>query len=175
MKETFERVTERRGKVEVPIKHFYRRQYQNAGGNWSTIYYARFKDWKGKSRTFPLGSDMKAAREALTIYEGRNVKREDFDADKVKPAPGMTIAEWADAYLELEEVKTKESFDRDCAYVKVIKRLLGSVLMTGLKRQHLFLYRTQRLKEHIIRGGKEAKKTIALAPWRTSSLAFGTC
>lgn len=40
MKETFERVTERRSGVDVPVKHFYRRQYQNAGGDWRTIYYA---------------------------------------------------------------------------------------------------------------------------------------
>ena len=119
MKETFERVTARRGKVEVPIKHLYRRQYQTASGNWSTIYYARFKDWKGKQRTLSLGSDLKAAKEALTIYEGRNVKREDFDADKVKPAAGMTVAVWADAYLKLEEIKTKRSFDRECDYVAV--------------------------------------------------------
>ena len=56
MKETFERVIERRGKVEVPIKHLYRRQYQTAGGDWRTIYYAIFTDWKGKRRKFSLGS-----------------------------------------------------------------------------------------------------------------------
>ena len=36
MTETFERVTERRGGVEVPIKHLYRRQYQTAGGTTGT-------------------------------------------------------------------------------------------------------------------------------------------
>ena len=55
MTETFERVTERRGKVEVPIKHLYGRQYQTGGGDWRTIYYAIFTDWKGKRRKFPLG------------------------------------------------------------------------------------------------------------------------
>jgi site-specific recombinase XerD len=37
MEETFERVTERHGGKAAPVKHFYRRQYQIAGGNWRTI------------------------------------------------------------------------------------------------------------------------------------------
>jgi hypothetical protein len=44
MKETLERVTERRGKVEVSIKHFYRRQYQVTGGDWRTTYCGIFTD-----------------------------------------------------------------------------------------------------------------------------------
>jgi hypothetical protein len=68
MNETFERVTERRGKVEVPIKHLYRRQYQTADGNWSTIYYAIFTDWKGKRRKFAVWSQLEAAKDGLAIY-----------------------------------------------------------------------------------------------------------
>ena len=161
MNETFERVTERRGKIEVPVKHLYRRQYQAAGGDWRTIYYGIFTDWKGKRRKFPLGSELGAAKDALALYQARNVKREDFDADKVKPAQEMTVACWADAYLKLEEIKTKRSFARERDFVAVIKRLLGSVPLKELKREHLFRYRTQRLQEHIIRGGKEAAKTIS--------------
>jgi len=63
MKETFERVTERHGGNSVLVKHFYRRQYRTAGGDWSTLYYARFKDSKGKQRMFPLGSKLEAARD----------------------------------------------------------------------------------------------------------------
>ena len=76
MQETFERGTERHGKVEVPVKHFYRTAYQTRGGNWSTVFYARFKDWKGQQRMFPLGSNLEMARETLTIYEARNIRRE---------------------------------------------------------------------------------------------------
>jgi hypothetical protein len=32
MQETFDRVTERHGGKTAPVKHFYRRQYQIAGG-----------------------------------------------------------------------------------------------------------------------------------------------
>ena len=43
------------GGKTAPIKHFYRRQYQITGGDWRTIYYAFFMDWKGKRRRYPFG------------------------------------------------------------------------------------------------------------------------
>ncbi len=73
----------------------------------------------------------------------------------------MTVASWADCYLDLEEIKTKRSFNRERDLVAAIKRLLGSVLITGIQREHLFKYRTQRLREHIIRAGKQAAKTVS--------------
>ena len=71
MGQTFERVE----------RHLYKRQYQTVSGDWSTIFYARFTDWKGKRRIFPLGSDLKTAREELKVLEARNIRREDFDKD----------------------------------------------------------------------------------------------
>ena len=32
-------------------KHLYRRQYQTVGGDWSTIFYARFTDWTGNGES----------------------------------------------------------------------------------------------------------------------------
>ena len=78
MQETFERVTERHGGKTAPVKHFYRRQYQIAGGDWRTIYYAIFKDWKGKRRKFPLGSKLGPANEGLALYEARNIQSRRF-------------------------------------------------------------------------------------------------
>ncbi len=161
MEETFERVTERHGKTEIPIKHFYRRQYQTASGEWSTLYYARFKDWKGKSRTFPVGSDIKTAKQELKVYEARNIRREDFDLDKVKPTAGLTVSTWADSYFELEEVKSKRSIDRDRTLAAPVKRLLGVRLLTDLCREDLFAYRNARKAEGIIRGGKESTVKVA--------------
>jgi len=53
---TFGRVTERHGKTEIPIKHLYRREYQMTNGQWSTLYYARFRDWKCGLRGSGLAS-----------------------------------------------------------------------------------------------------------------------
>jgi hypothetical protein len=83
MNQTFERVS----------KHLYRRQYQTAGGEWSTLFYVIFTDWKKKRRTFPVGSELKAAREELTVLEARNIRKEDFDKDKTR---GLTLFPWID-------------------------------------------------------------------------------
>jgi hypothetical protein len=74
-------------KFERIEKHLYRRQYQTSVGDWSTLYYAGFKDWKGRQRAFPLGSELKTARQELTIDEARNIRREDFDFDRKKQEP----------------------------------------------------------------------------------------
>jgi integrase len=157
MQETFERVTERHGKVEVPIKHFYRRQYQTAGGNWSTIYYAIFTDWKGKRRKFALGSEIKAAKEGLALYEARNVKREDFDADKERPKQGMTVSEWLDSYLEL--VKHTPSGGTKRAQCIPLKRILGALLVTEVNRVRIMEYKSRRLTEALIRHGEAVQGT----------------
>ena len=46
-------------------KHLYRRQYQTASGEWSTLYYGIFTDWQGIRRTFPLGNDLQDERDGL--------------------------------------------------------------------------------------------------------------
>ena len=43
--------------------HLYRRQYQTAGGEWRTKYYAVFTDWKGKRRKIPVGENLEHARD----------------------------------------------------------------------------------------------------------------
>lgn len=57
---------------------------------------------------FPLGSKLEAAREALTIYEARNIRREDFDADKIRSEQGMTVAKWPDCYFDLRKSKRND-------------------------------------------------------------------
>src|SRR3990167_772464 len=118
MKQNFERVE----------KHLYRRQYQTGGGDWSTLYYGIFTDWKRKRRTFPLGSDLKTAREELKVLEARNIRKEDFDQEKEEQRKagiaGMTVAEWLQKYLKM--VKSKESWQTDKTHCENLKRLIGS-------------------------------------------------
>ena len=100
-------------KFEQVEKLLYRRQYRMSDGNWSTVFYAVFKCWDGKRRWFPVGDNLKAAREGLTLRLADNMKRHDFDAQKqaqqkakIKP---MTVGgEWLDKYLEL--VKAMPSY-----------------------------------------------------------------
>ena len=49
-------------KFERIEKHLYRRQYQTASGDWSTLYYGIFTDWKKKRRTFSVGNNLEDAR-----------------------------------------------------------------------------------------------------------------
>jgi hypothetical protein len=165
MKQTLEKVDQ----------HFYSCKYQLSGGKWSTRYYGIFTDWKGKRRKFALGSDLKIARRKLDRIKGENAVEKDFDAKKIKPEEGMTVVNWADSYLDLEEIRTKGSFIRECELVATIKRLLGSLLLTDVKREHLFKYRSQRLQEHIIRNGREAVKSCQSELYLMSSLAFAIC
>ena len=72
IQETFERVTSAAAGNQFPSSTSTGAQYQTAGGNWSTLYYARFRDSKGKQRMFPLGSKIEDARKTLTIYQARN-------------------------------------------------------------------------------------------------------
>lgn len=148
MSETFERVKK--------VKHLYRRRYQKANGDWSTVYYARFTDWKGKRRMFPLGDNLADAKNELARLRGRNANKEDFD-DTIKPEEGMTVGAWADCCLDLEEVKSKRSLNRDRQYVGDIKRHLGLKPLSGLEREDLFRYRNARSEEAINRGRKMGK------------------
>ena len=147
--------------LEKINEHFYSCRYHLSSGEWSTRYYGIFTDWSGKRRKFALGGNLKIARRKLDRLKGENAIEKDFDAEKNKPEEGMTVAKWGECYLKLEEIKTKRSFSRECDLVATIKRLLGSILLTEIKREHLFKYRTERLQEHIIRNGKAAAKTVS--------------
>jgi integrase len=162
-KEKMERVLERRGGELVPVKHLYRRMVLVAAGRVLVGYYGIFVDWKGVRRKFPLGTNEAAAKQALAIYEARNVKREDFDLDKVKPKPQkvMTIAEWSDVYFTLEQVQQKKSLEGDRPRARVLKRHLGDVLLPDLAREDLFRYVNARRKEFIMRAGKMRKTPVS--------------
>jgi len=151
-------VTEKFERIE---KHLYRRKHLTSTGDWSTLFYGYFVDWKGKRRWFPFGDNLKRAREELEKKRVQNREKFDFDAEKMKPEIGITILVWSEAYFNLEEVKQKRSLDRDRTLVAPIRRLLGDKLLTELKRDHLFGYTNDRRKEGIIRGGKESRKKVS--------------
>ena len=99
-------------KFEQVEKLLYRRSYKTAHGNWSTGYYAVFKCHDGKRRWFPVGDNLKAARDGLTLRLAENLRKHDFDAEKqarqTAKIKTMTLSQWLDQYLEL--VKTTPSY-----------------------------------------------------------------
>jgi hypothetical protein len=42
---------------------------------------------------------MRTVREELTVLRARNIRREDFDADKARPKAGLTFLEYGTAYF----------------------------------------------------------------------------
>jgi integrase len=157
MKETFERVGE----------HLYKRQYQTAGGDWRTKYYAIFTDWKGKRRKFSLGTDEKAARQGLTIRLADNLKKVDFDKERDdRNARQLTFSKWADRCLEADRERTKRtdsealavsSWERDSRSCDHLRRFFGDLPLTDITSQKIEAYITARTLEGIIRGGSQSK------------------
>jgi len=119
MEKTFERIAE----------HFYKRQYQSAEGQWKTIFYARFVDWQGKRRMFPLGDHLADARDKLGELRTLNKGRYDFAKEKKERVKakikGMTLAEWLDRYLDLvKHMASSATKSSQCIH---LKRLLARV------------------------------------------------
>lgn len=134
--------------------HLYKRQYQSDKGEERTLYYARFVDWKGKRRIFPLGSYLQAAKEELKILESKNVKQEDFDKARIQ---GMTLEVWLERYLIL--VKTKRSWERDKQHCEHLTRVLGAIPLSQVNRPRIMEYKNQRIDEPIQRYGKPVMGT----------------
>ncbi len=149
MNQSFKRISPR----------FYKRQYQAANVEWTTLYYGILVDWKGKRRRFPLGSDLKTAREQLKILEADNVKRKDFDKEKEdqrKAATvGMMVSEWLDRYLNL--MKNMSSWKTKKAQCAHLKRLMGSLLLSNIDKISIMEYKNRRLSESLIRHGEAVK------------------
>jgi integrase len=148
-------------KFERIEKHLYLRQYQTAGGEWSTLYYVRFKDWKGKHRAFPVGSELKTAREELTVYEARNIRREDFDLDKKKPDPEperLTIARYMPRFLETKKALPSYGFWKSCG--AHLKRLLGPIALDEITRSKIVEYKQLRVCEPINRQGNPVEGSL---------------
>jgi len=164
MKQSFKRIA----------PHLYKRQYQAANGEWTTLYYGILVDWKGKRRRFPLGSDRKTAREELMVYEARNVRKEDFDKDKQSTRPdGITLSEWAAIYFKEKTDPEKRTVEHERGLFKKLEPFFGSMALSKINRGMVRQYRTMRLQQPIMRHGKPVAKGKRVAfPTVNRELAF---
>ena len=71
MNESFERIE----------KHLYKRQFQTSTGDWRTIFYGVFTDWKGIRRKITLSSNLDDARDKLGELRTLNKGRYDFSKE----------------------------------------------------------------------------------------------
>jgi len=120
-------------------------------------------DWKGKRRKFPLGSDLKTAKQELQVLKVDNIRKKDFDQEKIDLEKAknqdITLEVWRPRFLGL--VKAKKSLDRDEQHFNHLTRLLGSLPLSQINRPRIMEYKNQRLGESIMRYGKPAKKGAA--------------
>jgi len=148
-------------RIERIAQHLYKRQYQIRNGDWTTLYYANFTDWKGKRRVFPLGSNLRAAKEQLKVLEADNVKRKDFDLEKEErqkaETKGMTVTEWLNRYLGL--VTHMPSWGTKKAQCAHLKRLLGSLSLPEVNQVRIMEYKNRRLSEPLMRHQKTVEGT----------------
>lgn len=158
MEQKFELVKDSRG---VAVSHLYRYSHRGKDGNWTARYYARFKDWKGIRRSFPLGSDLKTAREEVKVLEARNIRHEDFAADKMK-LDIMTLARWIPRYLDL--AKSKKSIDRDRQHCAHLERVLGGFALSEIMVSRIMEYKNLRLAEPVSRYGKSVRSGAKVQP-----------
>src|SRR5262245_5314701 len=146
MEETFERVE----------KHLYKRQYQTAGGPWSTVYCARFTDWKGIRRKFPLGDWLEDARDKLGELRTLNKGRYDWDAEKRKIEEErrrtVSFSQWGYRYfsdqLSPNELKPS-SLDREKRPFALLKTFFGDLALADINKRSILDYRKKRTVEGV--------------------------
>ena len=102
--------------------HLFARQYTTKRGERRKLYYGVFRcRLKGTPREIPLGKDLNIARDLLKELEYRNLRREDFDLDKVKVEP---------------TVEPEVSPDETSATAQMIQHLPGLLhALVGLRPQ----------------------------------------
>ena len=153
---------ERKEEMEKIERHLYRRQYQTAGGDWSTKFYAIFICWDGKRRTFPAGDTLPDGRDELGRLRTLDKGRFDFGAEKREreqaKVRALTLSEWLDRYLEL--MKNKPSFAIETAQCAHVKRLLGHLTLSEVTKVRILEYKQRRLSEPIIRNGKAVQGSV---------------
>ena len=166
MKQKFERVRDPAG---TPTPGLYRRVYGIATGEMSVLYYGRLKSKRdGKRMLFALGPNLQEAKDEWSIITVKNRRKESLEEYKPEKKnrmaadpDTMTVEQWSKEYLAKEEVTRLKSHDRECDYAKHVNGFFGQLLLTEVKRMHLFQYRKQRLGEFVIRNGKPSAKRVS--------------
>jgi hypothetical protein len=153
-------------------RHLYRRQYDAANGDWTSLYYGRFVcRLKKKRRVFALGADAAVAKDKLKKLEAQDVDRYDFDLDrkridgKLKVRDGksepFTFREWSEKYPLFDDVKRKRSLPDDLRMIRLhLEPCFGSMLLTEITREALRRYVDGRTAATVIRCGKPSKKAV---------------
>jgi len=153
-------------------RHLYKRQYLTGNGDWSTLYYGIFVDWKRKRRRFPLGSNLQGARDKLGRLHKRNDAEYDFDAEAEKKSqPVVKYSAWADecmvkqgagVIITRSRKQPKDStLDRERASIYPLKQYFGDLILSEITSEKIAGYVPWRTAQNLVRCGKAAKGFVS--------------
>jgi len=139
-------------KFERVEKHLYKRQYQTASRDWSTLYYGIFTDWKGIRHRFSLGENLGRARNKLGELRRKNDAEFDFDKDKAdREAREMTFSKW------VAQCPAKS----ESAHLAHLGAFFGHMSLSKIDDETVGEYRKKREAETLIRHGKPSAKLVS--------------
>lgn len=119
--------------------NLYERKYMTKGGYVRTLWYPRFKDWRGKRRTFSGIPDFNRAKAELARLMALNDKGHDFDAPKPKH---QRLDASIDTFLELKSAKKSIARDRQTAVR--LKTFFGNCQIHDIGTSRMLSYRKSR-------------------------------
>jgi integrase len=154
------------------VPGLYTREYPNAEGGITKLYYGRIKPKIGGGRVeFALGSDTRTAVDRWTEIRIANRRGQDLSrfkpekksAAKAEPETKViTFAKWAKEYPLQEDVKDKRSLSADLGMIRLhLEPFFGEHLLSDITRKRLVEYINAREKEKTVRHGKPSKKPVA--------------
>ncbi len=108
-------------------------------GGWTTRNFVRFRDRKGRNRTFSAGTSLKGARQEKRRLLTLNGHRVDFDRESERD---VTLSQWGARYVSIY-AKEKRSIVDDERHVRHLCRILGGHILFS----EISLAQIERLKQ----------------------------
>jgi hypothetical protein len=140
------------------------REYMNAEGTMTVLYYARVKSKAGGKWTlFALGSNRQDAIDRYREIKIANRRGEELSRfkpekkaePKTDPPKAMTLSAWAKEYPHQQGVKDKRSLSADLGMIRLhLEPFFGSDPLPDITRKRLVEYINAREKEKTVRHGK---------------------
>jgi integrase len=123
--------------------HLTVQHYTTRRGVSRTLYYIRFKDWRGIRRKFPAGDDLTIAKQLRDRLLGQNALGYDFDQDRRQ---GMTLGVWFERFLALKQHKRSHEKDR-CSARTLLAFFGPSLFLRALSTTQIEAYKQTRLQQ----------------------------
>jgi hypothetical protein len=128
---------------------------RSASGHWGALYYVIFTGLEKEGRTFPVASDLKAAREEAKFSSEKHAEEEVQIQIELEPPERLRSRRSPGVFLETKRARGLYGFWRSC--LTHAERLLGLIPLDEITRSKMAEYKQLRFDEQITRRGKPAK------------------